>query len=162
MGSIPVKHRLFNPIRNTDTQACPSHNQASSTQKHKVKLLPVPDSLSFLQWTPSMQCLPPLWRTPCRAQLRWLLKAQLMSSTAHLSQPLSPRLRWSHPPTRMASLPPSTCSGTDTNLAYSSWAGEYGSVDIDFLGGGKSRSGRLAWDWTGRKENEEMNWRHQR
>lgn len=71
--------------------------------------------------------------------------------TAHLSQPLSPRLWWSHPLTRMAPLPPSTRSSTDTNLAHSSQAGEYGAVDIDFVRGGKSRSRRLTWDQTGRK-----------
>lgn len=64
-------------------------------------------------------------------------------------------------PLPKALLPHSTHFSTDTNSPRSSWAGEYGAVDMGFLGGGKSRRNRLAWELTGRKENKWMHWRQQ-
>lgn len=147
MGSVQVKHQLFNPIRNPYTQTCPSHNPASSTQRRKVNSFyqcQIHSLFSSGYWTGT---------SPPSASHHAVIRPAELSRDGYRNP--SGFLQHHSPLTApKAVVIPSTDphgssfsfhrSGTDTDLAHSSQAGEYGAVDIDFLGGGESRSRRLA------------------
>lgn len=80
MGSFQAKQQLFNPIRNTYTQACSSHNPASSTQRQKVNSshqcqIHYPFSSGFWRGTSPPSASHHAGGHP--TELSWLLKSQL-------------------------------------------------------------------------------------